>query len=137
MAYTYRFVDTNENVIYVGYTGQTMAKRISQHFTKGHLPKKCYKSIARIDYIKWDSKSDAQVMEVYYINKYHPKFNKLDKQGDRLNIQIEDEKEWKVYQVIKKTNIKYEAENGILTWIMIGALVYAIISFLYEVKKCI
>lgn len=137
MAYTYRFVDTNENVIYVGYTGQTMAKRISQHFTKGHLPKKCYKSIARIDYIKWDTKSDAQVMEVYYINKYHPKFNKLDKQGDRLNIQIEDEKEWKVYQVIKKTNIKYEAENGILTWIMIGALVYAIISFLYEVKKCI
>ena len=129
MAYTYRFVDTNENVIYVGYTGQTMAKRISQHFTKGHLPKKCYKSIARIDYIKWDSKSDAQVMEVYYINKYHPKFNKLNKQGDRLNIQIEDEKEWKVYQVIKKTNIKYEAENGILTWIMIGALVYAIISF--------
>ena len=129
MAYTYRFVDTNENVIYVGYTGQTMAKRISQHFTKGHLPKKCYKSIARIDYIKWDSKSDAQVMEVYYINKYHPKFNKLDKQGDRLNIQIEDEKEWKVYQVIKKTNIKYEAEDGILTWIMIGALVYAIISF--------
>lgn len=129
MAYTYRFVDTNENVIYVGYTGQAMAKRISQHFTKGHLPKKCYKSIARIDYIKWDSKSDAQVMEVYYINKYHPKFNKLDKQGDRLNIQIEDEKEWKVYQVIKKPNIKYEAENGILTWIMIGALVYAIISF--------
>ena len=129
MAYTYRFVDTNENVIYVGYTGQTMAKRISQHFTKGHLPKKCYKSIARIDYIKWDSKSDAQVMEVYYINKYHPKFNKLDKQGDRLNIQIEDEKEWKVYQVIKKPNIKYEAENGVLTWIMIGALVYAIISF--------
>ena len=129
MAYTYRFVDTNENVIYVGYTGQTMAKRISQHFTKGHLPKKCYKSIARIDYIKWDSKSDAQVMEVYYINKYHPKFNKLDKQGDRLNIQIEDEKEWKVYQVIKKPNIKYEAENGILIWIMIGALIYAIISF--------
>ena len=129
MAYTYRFVDTNENVIYVGYTGQTMAKRISQHFTKGHLPKKCYKSIARIDYIKWDSKSDAQVMEVYYINKYHPKFNKLDKQGDRLNIQIEYEKEWKVYQVIKKPNIKYEAEDGILTWIMIGALVYAIISF--------
>ena len=129
MAYTYRFVDTNENVIYVGYTGQTMAKRISQHFTKGHLPKKCYKSIARIDYIKWDSKSDAQVMEVYYINKYHPKFNKLDKQGDRLNIQIEDEKEWKVYQVIKKPNIKYEAEDGILTWIMIGALVYAIITF--------
>ena len=132
MAYTYRFVDANENIIYVGYTGQSMAKRIGQHFEKGHLPKKCYKSIARIDYIKWDTKSDAQVMEVYFINKYHPIYNKLDKQNDHLNIQVTDEKEWQVYQVIKKPNTKYEAEGGILTWIMWGALAYAIISFLIK-----
>ena len=130
MAYTYRFVDANENIIYVGYTGQSMAKRIGQHFEKGHLPKKCYKSIARIECIKWETKSDAQVMEVYYINKYHPIYNKLDKQNDHLNIQVTDEKEWEVYQVIKKPNIKYDPENGILTWIMWGALAYAIISFL-------
>ena len=130
MAYTYRFVDANENIIYVGYTGQSMAKRIGQHFEKGHLPKKCYKSIARIECIKWETKSDAQVMEVYYINKYHPIYNKLDKQNDHLNIQVTDEKEWQVYQVIKKPNIKYDPENGILTWIMWGALAYAIISFL-------
>ena len=132
MAYTYRFVDANENIIYVGYTGQSMAKRIGQHFEKGHLPKKCYKSIAKIEYIKWQTKSDAQVMEVYFINKYHPIYNKLDKQNDHLNIQVTDEKEWEVYQVIKKPNIKYEAENGILTWIMWGALAYAIISFLIK-----
>ena len=132
MAYTYRFVDANENIIYVGYTGQSMAKRIGQHFEKGHLPKKCYKSIAKIEYIKWDTKSDAQVMEVYFINKYHPIYNKLDKQNDHLNIQVADEKEWQVYQIIKKPNIKYEAENGILTWIMYGALAYAIISFLIK-----
>ena len=132
MAYTYRFVDANENIIYVGYTGQSMAKRIGQHFEKGHLPKKCYKSIARIDYIKWDTKSDAQVMEVYFINKYHPIYNKLDKQNDHLNIQVTDEKEWQVYQVIKKPNTKYEAENGVLTWIMLGDLAYAVISFLIK-----
>ena len=109
-----------------------MAKRIGQHFEKGHLPKKCYKSIARIECIKWETKSDAQVMEVYFINKYHPIYNKLDKQNDHLNIQVTDEKEWEVYQVIKKPNIKYEAENGILTWIMWGALAYAIISFLVK-----
>ena len=130
MAYTYRFIDCNENIIYVGYTGQGMAKRIGQHFEKGHLPKKCYKSIARIECIKWETKSDAQVMEVYFINKYHPIYNKLDKQNDHLNIQVTDEKEWEVYQVIKKPNVKYEAEGGILTWIMWGALAYAIISFL-------
>ena len=132
MAYTYRFVDANENIIYVGYTGQSMAKRIGQHFEKGHLPKKAYKSIARIDCIKWPTKSDAQVMEVYYINKYHPRYNRLENQNDRLNIQINEEKEWEVYQVIKKTNVKYEAENGVLTWIMWGALAYAIISFLVK-----
>ena len=131
MAYTYRFIDTNENIIYVGYTGQTMAKRIGQHFTKGHLPKKCYKSIQRIEYIKWETKSDAQVMEVFYINKYHPRYNRLDHQNDHLNIQVADEKEWQVYQVIKKPNIKYEAENGVLTWILWGALAYAIFEFLF------
>ena len=132
MAYTYRFIDSDNNVIYVGYTAQTMAKRIGQHFTKGHLPKKCYKSISRIDYIKWETKSDAQVMEVYFINKYHPIYNKLDKQNDHLNIQVTDEKEWQVYQVIKKPNTKYDPENGVLTWIMWGALAYAIISFLIK-----
>ena len=132
MAYTYRFVDANENIIYVGYTAQSMAKRMGQHMERGHLPKKCYKSIARIDYIKWETKSDAQVMEVYFINKYHPVYNKLDKQNDHLNIQVTDEKEWQVYQVIKKTNTKYDPEGGILTWIMWGALAYAIISFLIK-----
>ena len=132
MAYTYRFVDANENIIYVGYTGQSMAKRIGQHFEKGHLPKKCYKSIARIECIKWETKSDAQVMEVYFINKYHPIYNKLDKQNDHLNIQVTDEKEWEVYQIIKKPNTKYDPEGGILTWIMWGALAYAIISFLIK-----
>ena len=46
MAYTYRFKDINNNVIYVGFTGQTMAERMNQHFTKGHLPAECYKSVA-------------------------------------------------------------------------------------------
>lgn len=128
MAYTYRFIDANNQVIYVGYTAQTMAKRIGQHFERGHLPKKCYRSIQRIEYIKWDSKADAQVMEVYYINQYHPIFNKLDKQNDHLNIQVVDEREWQVYQVIKKPNVKGEAEGGILTWIMWAALIYGIIE---------
>ena len=52
MAYTYRFLDVNNNVIYVGYTWN-IDKRISDHFTRGHLPNKCYEKIARIECIKW------------------------------------------------------------------------------------
>ena len=130
MAYTYRFKDAYDNTIYVGYTGQTMAQRMGQHFSsKGHLPKECYKSVAKIEYIHWETKSDAQIMEVYYINKYKPKYNKQDKRLDSLTIQL-DEKEWKTYEVLKRQVERYEAEGGILTWVMIGALVVAIIQML-------
>ena len=100
MAYTYRFIDTNNNVIYVGYTAQRLNDRMNQHFTKGHLSPQCYDSVARIEYIEWKTKSDAQVMEVYYINRYKPRFNKQDKQNDTLTIRLE-EKNWKTYKVLK------------------------------------
>ena len=129
MAYTYRFKDINNNVIYVGFTGQTMAERMNQHFTKGHLPAECYKSVASIEYMKFKTKSDAQVMEVYFINKYKPKFNKLNKKSDALTINLGEEK-WKVYLVLKKADTRSKKGNwGCLTWITILALFYAI----YEV----
>ena len=77
MAYTYRFKDINNNVIYVGFTGQTMAERMNQHFTKGHLPKECYQSVAKIEYQKYKTESDALIMETYYITKYSPKYTKV------------------------------------------------------------
>ena len=129
MAYTYRFKDIEGNIIYVGFTGQTMAERMNQHFTKGHLSAECYKSVASIEYMKWKTKSDAQVMEVYFINKYKPRFNKLNKKSDALTINLGEEK-WKVYQVLKQPNTRSKKGNwGCLTWITILALFYAI----YEV----
>ena len=133
MAYTYRFKDINNNVIYVGFTGQTMAERMNQHFTKGHLPAECYKSVASIEYMKWKTKSDAQVMEVYFINKYKPKFNKLNKKSDALTINLGEEK-WKVYQVLKQTDTRSKKGNwGCLTWITILALIYAIYELITNI----
>ena len=129
MAYTYRFKDIYDNTIYIGYTGQKMSERMNQHFTKGHLPKECYKSVAKIEYIKWKTKSDAQVMEVYFINKYKPKFNKQDKRSDALTIQL-DEKEWKTYQVLKKQVENSTPYWGCLTYILIIALIYAIFQLI-------
>ena len=126
MAYTYRFKDKYDNVIYIGYTGQTMAQRINQHFTKGHLPKSVYEEVAKIEYIKHKTKSDAQVMEVYYINKYKPRYNTLNKKNDMLTIDLGEEN-WKVYQVLKQHNTRSKkASWGCLTWITILALFYAI-----------
>ena len=133
MAYTYRFKDINNNVIYVGFTGQTMAERMNQHFTKGHLPSECYKSVASIEYMKWKTKSDAQVMEVYFICKYKPRYNKLNKKADTLTINLGEEK-WKVYQVLKQTNTRSEKGSwGCLTWITISALIYAIYELITKI----
>ena len=129
MAYTYRFKDKYDNVIYIGYTGQTMAERMSQHFTKGHLPSECYKSVASIEYMKFKTKSDAQVMEVYFICKYKPRYNKLNKKTDPLTINLGEEK-WKVYQVLKQQATKQKAHWGCLTWVTIAGLIYAIYQFI-------
>ena len=126
MAYTYRFKDKYDNVIYIGYTGQQMAQRMNQHFTKGHLPKSVYEEVAKIEYIKHKTKSDAQVWEVYLINKYKPRYNTLNKKNDMLTINLGDEN-WKVYQVLKQPNTgSKKASWGCLTWITILALFYAI-----------
>ena len=129
MAYTYRFKDKYDNVIYIGYTGQQMAQRMNQHFTKGHLPQSVYEEVAKIEYMKHKTKSDAQGWEVYLINKYKPRYNTLNKKNDMLTINLGDEN-WKVYQVLKQQATKQKAHWGCLTWVTIAGLIYAIYQFI-------
>ena len=129
MAYVYRFIDIRGNVIYYGKT-LDMQNRMKNHFTKGHLPKECYQSVAKIEYQKYKTESDALIMETYFITKYSPKYNKLGKSRDVPTITL-DEKEWKTYQVLKKQVEKSEASWGCLTWVLIISLVYAIYQLLF------
>ena len=129
MAYTYKFVNKYNEIIYIGYTGQKMAQRMNQHFTKGHLPKSVYEEVAKIEYMKHKTKSDAQVWEVYLINKYKPRYNTLNKKNDMLTIDFGEEN-WKVYQVLKQQVTKQKANWGCLTWVTIAGLIYAIYQFI-------
>ena len=129
MAYTYRFINKYNETIYIGYTGQQMAQRMNQHFTKGHLPQSVYEEVAKIEYIKHKTKSDAQVWEVYLINKYKPRYNTLNKKNDMLTIDLGEEN-WKVYQVLKQQATKQKAHWGCLTWVTIAGLIYAIYQFI-------
>ena len=129
VSYCYRFKDINGNVIYVGKTVD-INKRMAQHFRgKGHLDKECYKSVARIEYQKYKTESDALIYETYYITKYSPKYNKLGQSRDKPTIQLE-EKEWKTYQVLKNQVEKSPASWGCLTYILIIALIYAIFQLI-------
>ena len=69
-------------------------------------------------------------MEIYFINKYKPRYNKQNKRNDKLTITL-DEKEWKTYQVLKKQVEKSEPSWGCVTYILIASLVYAIYQLLF------
>ena len=129
MAYIYRFIDCDNNVIYVGKTSQTLDKRIGQHFTKGHLSKECYSSIARIEYQKYKTESDALVMETYYITKYDPKYNKLQKSRDLPTLEL-DINEWKLYRQYKMIRPAQKLKWGPIQIALLFYLIYLIINFI-------
>ena len=128
MAYIYRFLDINSNIIYVGKTSQILDKRISQHFSKGHLPRECYKSIARIEYQKYKTESDALIMETYYITKDNPKYNKLQKSRDLPTVNL-DNQEWKLYKQYKLIKPKQKIKWGPIQIAFLFYLIYLIINF--------
>ena len=129
MAYIYRFLDINNNVIYVGKTSQALDKRIGQHFARGHLPKECYKSIARIEYQKYNTEADALIMETYYITKYGPKYNKLQKSRDLPTLEL-DINEWKLYKQYKLTKPIKKLRFGPIQIAFLIYLSYLIINFI-------
>lgn len=88
----YRFLDKDNNVIYIGKTSNLEA-RIEQHFSKyGHLPKECYDNVRKIEFIKINNKTDMGIEELYYINKYQPIFNTKDKNSETASIEIKERK---------------------------------------------
>ena len=103
--YVYRFIDCEGNVIYFGKT-VNIDLRMQQHFSdKGHLPKSCYNSVAKIEYQKYKTESDSLIMETYYITKYSPKFNKLQQSRDLPTIEF-DEGVWRTYKQFKPIQVK-------------------------------
>lgn len=102
-SYIYRFIDSNLKPIYVGKTNN-LDRRFKQHFTKGHLPKECYNSVYSIEYIKVNSELNALLLETFYINKYRPIYNKLNKTYKTTSIEDVNLKEikdnWKTYRIV-------------------------------------
>lgn len=97
MFYVYRFINSLNQVIYVGKTKEELQKRFKAH---KHLPDECYKSVRKIEYVICQSESDMSIKEIYYINKFshegHISYNLLDVSVPSQVIGIEDE--WIIYK---------------------------------------
>lgn len=88
----YRFLDKDNNIIYVGKT-INLERRLEQHFGKyGHLSKECYENVKKIEYIKIKKEINRSIEELYYINKYQPIFNIKDKNSGTTSIEIKERK---------------------------------------------
>ena len=131
MSYVYRFIDGKGNIIYVGKT-VNINNRMQQHFSdKGHLPKECYNSVAKIEYQRYKTESDSLIMETYYITKYSPKYNKLGQSRDVPTITF-DEKNWKIYKEFKPVQVRDYKPSKLLKFAL--ASIYLIIILLVILK---
>ena len=104
----YRFLDTLENIIYVGST-KNIHTRLNQHFSKNgsNVGKEAYMKTARVEIIKTDDYATALALEQYLINKYKPKYNKKDK-AHNINSKVvanpdtyESMEKWEVYYKLR------------------------------------
>ena len=76
--YVYKFLNKEGNVIYIGRT-TNIHNRMRQHFgDNGHLSKQCYSEVSKIEYTTLDSEVAMVICEIYFINKYNPKYNTSD-----------------------------------------------------------
>lgn len=77
----YRYLNKKKEIIYVGLTARPIAKRIREHEKEALDNETFY-----VEYAEVASKSIMQQYEIFYINKYRPKYNirLLDENGAKL-----------------------------------------------------
>ena len=100
--YVYRFLDMNNQVLYVGKT-VNLSNRMKNHFSKrSHLAHTdLYSKVQRIEYITCKNEFQSLQNELYYINYYKPKYNSASKIKQLIKADPSIESNWKVWKVIK------------------------------------
>jgi hypothetical protein len=71
--FVYRYLDKDNNIIYVGLTSRPLKERVIEH--KVEELNSC---TAKIQYIIVPNEARMRMRERYYINLYKPKYNKRD-----------------------------------------------------------
>lgn len=94
--YVYKFINNDGDCIYVGRT-VNLHNRMNQHFSKGHLPKTAYKEVEKIEYTILDSEIAMVMCELYFINKYKPKYNTSDLYRGEMYLRKFENLQWEIY----------------------------------------
>lgn len=105
----YRFLDTLENVIYVG-SAKNIDRRLCSHFNgkQGHLGREVYNQVARVEICKCEDYPSALALEQFLINKYKPRYNKKDKDHN-INSKVVSNNEF--YENIEAWEVYYKLRS--------------------------
>lgn len=92
--YVYKFIDKENNVLYIGKTNN-LKNRMEEHFgSTGHLDNQCYNSTDKILYIELNNEDEMSIYERYLINKISPIYNKKHNNNSKFSFEL-PELEWK------------------------------------------
>jgi len=98
MYYLYRFLNSSNDVLYIGRTTDIHRRILKEHFAdKTHLPAQCYLDTDRIEYVEISHESEAVAYEAMLINRLHPKYNSPLNDGREFNLPL-PEFSWQPFQ---------------------------------------
>ncbi len=101
-------MNSDEEIIYVGRTdGEYISDRLLTH---SHLPDEAYKEKTTVECLELVEKSDQVIYEIYFINKYKPKYNSSNKFDGEMTI-ILPESEWIDINKAKKRSVGNQSES--------------------------
>ena len=96
--FLYEFIDSNENIIYIGRTNDIRRRILKEHFSDNtHLPSECYIDTARVEYTEIVNESEEVAYEAILINQCRPKYNTQFKDDGEFEIDI-PEFIWKEFE---------------------------------------
>lgn len=97
MYYIYRFLDNEGNTLYIGKS-TNIIRRINEHFSgNGHLPQDCYINCNSIEILEYENPLEMDIGEIFFINKYKPKYNTISKYKEEYNMNIDIKENWKLF----------------------------------------
>lgn len=108
--YVYRFLDNQENIIYVG-SCEDIKQRLRQHFEHGHLDDDCYNNVLYVDYAEFNSRTEAYMYEQYEIAMLQPEYNtngKINEQVELEYLNLKKLPSWKRLYANSNYGYRYE-----------------------------
>lgn len=111
--YIYRFLNNQNEIIYIGRT-KNIKQRMEHHLgNRSHLNVNVYKELNSIEYCKLNNSNEMYIYEIYLINKYSPKYNTQYNSQAHLTFEL-PELTWTTYEkTLNSELLSYASESYI------------------------